>query len=1010
MAAVLLLGVEALPAATDYRLELQRSSLSGDHCRYREYVDGIPTENYVTRSCDGRPLSASMLRTAKTDGLRRVNGRVVRRRVIEERPLEPFGVDVDVATGEVIQRVPLFFRGKPAQIFDPNPVVSLNDPALQDRNDASSAVPAGAYRTIEIDSIAASGPLRNASATIVDRQLPAANPADAAGPLAFDRSESGFQDVNAFVHVDRNQRWLQSLGYVGSRQLVPYSIEIDAHAANGTDNSYFLPDANAIARGTLYFGEGGTDDAEDADLIVHEYGHAILEWISPGTFGGTFASESRALAEGFGDYWAFSAHYAQRTASGRDPYCFADWDARCWEDDASQLCGYQAGTDCLRRLDGALTMADFETGSNAGVEHRNGAIWSSALREMHQALVAAEGLDRGRAIADTLVIESAFGAPPHPTYAVMAARMVEADRLLFGGAHANLICAVMASRQIASTCDLRPQGDLTLLPSSDSGVAIPENDPTGVVSTLVVVDARTIEKLYVQIDIDHPTRGDLRIDLIGPDGTTAMLQQVSFERGPGIRTTFGLTAMPSDPLNVFEGKTARGAWQLVVRDLRARDTGTLRSWGLVIRFAGDVPLQTRPTGEHRQTIPVVAHLYGANDTTFRSDLRIANAGATGETATLVFTPSGADGTTDFFAMRLALAAGQTIALDDVVDSLFHTTASGSLEVIGQVLVASRTHTPAAGGAVGQQVPPAVESAARSDAPILVVPFVGERPSRLNVGITEIAGEAGVALLSVRGGSELRIELAPFTHLQVSMPTLAPVSIAVESGEARIVGYGSQIDEASDDPMYLPAVRAKGGVWIAPVIRAEGIGAFWRSDLWMQAEGTQTAAVALTLLEEGSRATIARSIAPAERAIHEDAVETLFGSERRFGALVVQSEEPLLPQSRVVTDGMSQFIPFAPPGGADQQQLLFVESSEPYRTNVGIVAAGPAEAEVTVHDAAGNVVERFLLMTAGGAAQRGVATPVTSGRAMVRFLSGTGRAYASLIDNRSGDATWIDSSP
>src|SRR5215212_731431 len=43
----------ALAAALDLRLELVRESLSGTHCRYREYVNGIATDNYVTLSqCD----------------------------------------------------------------------------------------------------------------------------------------------------------------------------------------------------------------------------------------------------------------------------------------------------------------------------------------------------------------------------------------------------------------------------------------------------------------------------------------------------------------------------------------------------------------------------------------------------------------------------------------------------------------------------------------------------------------------------------------------------------------------------------------------------------------------------------------------------------------------------------------------------------------------------------------------------------------------------------------------
>ena len=49
----------------------------------------------------------------------------------------------------------------------------------------------------------------------------------------------------------------------------------------------------------LRFGKGGVDDAEDAEVILHEYGHAIH-------FSQNFSfasSEAGAISEGFGDYW-----------------------------------------------------------------------------------------------------------------------------------------------------------------------------------------------------------------------------------------------------------------------------------------------------------------------------------------------------------------------------------------------------------------------------------------------------------------------------------------------------------------------------------------------------------------------------------------------------------------------------------------------------------------------------------------------------------------------------------
>lgn len=972
-------------AAADLRLELVRHSLTGTHCRYREYVEDVPTERYVTRQCSATLTAASIAGPARTQRVH-VGGRVLRREIVTERPLEPFAYDYDERSGLLVRTIPLFFRGKPALVFHPNPVVALNDPSLQDRNDSAAAVPANAYERVELEDVADEGVLRGPHAATVDRQAPAIAPPSAAGSLEFDREHDGFEYVNAYHHIDASQRHLQALGFVGQRAVVPYAVEVDAHAANGSDNSYFIPSNTQPGIGTLYFGDGGTDDAEDADLVVHEYAHAILEWIAPGTFTGAFASQARALAEGFGDYWAYSTHVAERLESGRDPFCFADWDARCWEDDASQNCGYPPGTNCLRRLDSTRTMADYEPFDSAGVEYRNGSIWSSALREIHEQL--------GRTITDSIVIESIFGTPPDPSFAVMAQRMIEADRLLYGGVHRDVICDAMASRGIVSSCTISPRGETTRFGSSDVGIPIPENS-AGIVGRVTVSDPRPIEKLFVRVDIAHPSRGDLRIELVAPDGTRVLLQEVSFERTADVRTTFGLTAIPVEALDVFRGMSAAGTWQLVVRDLRARDLGTLLSWGLEIQFAGEPPVTSRPRDGRTQMIPVVTRVYGVGMTQFASDVRIANPSGERREAMMIFTPSGADGTVEFAALRVSLEPGQTVGFDDVVASAFATSGSGSLEILGDVVAMSRTYALRGGGTMGQQVPPVSETTASLRPPLFVFPMPGEG-LRTNIGFVETSGKA----VSVRtgGSGSARTLVPPFGHVQYPWRFESRLDVF---GEGTLAAYVSQVDEVSGDAMFVPASNPDAErEGIAPAIRAGGVGGSeWRSDLW------------ISLLPPGSpieveaigETTVATSVP--EDGVFEDVLLTLF--DRQAGLLALRMT--LAPYSfagtRVRNGRMSQYIPFEDPDAPAEQQLLFIENSAEYRTNIGI-ASDFVEAEVIVYDAAGRVVQQAFLGTPGGVSQLAVTAPVTHGRAVVRVLAGRGRAFASLVDNRTGDATYI----
>ena len=954
--------------AATLALELVRHSLTGAHCRYREYVNEVPTDTYVTRPCDSPP-PRTILAAPHAHRRRLVDGRLVRRVIVEEAPLRPFAYDYDASTGELVQRTPLFFNGQPALIFDPNPVVALNDPTLQDHNDAASAVPANAYELVEVD-------LRGPHARIVDRQEPHIPPPDPDAPLLFDREDDGFEAVNAYFHIDRTQRYLQSLGYTGERSLVPYAIEIDPHAAGGADNSFFLPSFTRIGYGSLHYGDGGTDDAEDADLVVHEYGHAILEWIAPSTFGGTFASESRALSEGFGDYLAYSRHVEQRIASGRDPFCFGDWDARCWEDAPSERCAYPPGSNCLRRLDSTKTMADYDRRESAGVEHRNGMIWSSALREIQQQL--------GSTVTDSVLIESLFGTPPHPTFAVAARRLMEADRLLYGGAHVDVICAAMMVRGIITACDVRPRGELTLFQSGERGIPIPDNNRPGITSRLTIADTRMIERLLVRVDIAHATRGDLRLELIAPDGTVVVLQQISSELTPDIHTTFGLTTESEEPLEILRGRSAAGVWQLVVRDLRTQDAGTLLSWGLLIQFAGDMPLAARPRGEITQMIPVVTHLFGAGATPFASDVRISNPHPTRETATLIFTRSADDGRTSFTAIDAVVDPGQTLAFDDIVANTFQTAGSGTLEIVGDVEVMSRTYAMTRQGTMGQQVPPNLDTTTLDAPPLLVAPFPDE-DDRVNLGVTEVAGEHGV----IQAGDR-QLTIAPYGHVQFPA-THEAQTVRVLAGGARVAAYLSQIDNRTSDPMFIPAQTPRGmRTLISPAIDAHGVnGTEWSTDLWTAGGG----ALRVEAITAGQTVPVTRM---------EDVLAHLFP----FGALRVLLPDGAIAMSRIRSDGMSQFVPLLPPEGPPEQHLLFIETVAPYRTNIGIVSDEPALAEVTIYDAAGTEVARTTLATAGGVAQLQVLQRVVNGRATVRFAGRPARAYASLVDNRTGDATFI----
>lgn len=1054
----------------DLRLDYERQSLVGTYRHYTQHVDGLPVlGGEVIERVDRDGSVRELHRAIATAGPKRpliakgsalwmvpagtvhdeqlvavsVNGEAkpAWRVVVEQNPHEPTAHYIDAATGTLLLSKPLFahITGK-GRVFDPNPVTALNDPTLRDQNNAAAAVPDAAYSLVDLLELNPTGMLSGPNVQIVDTDAPSTPHADASQSLLFDRSQPQFEEVNVYFHVDRSQRYMQSLGYTGPRRIVGYAIPVDPHAVSGADNSLYVSSATP-GQGTLYFGDGGVDDAEDSDIVLHEFFHSVQDWIAPSAFFGTSASQSRAMGEGFSDYWAYSSNYEPGLGTGRDPYCLADWDARCGGDDPSQECGYPVNADCLRRVDSAKTMNDFINGDTSGTEHLNGEIWSSALREIFDALVVRHGVTDGRRMADTLVLESLFGTPADPTYAIMAGKLLDADRALNSGTHAATICSAFIARLIVgiADCDRTPRGDVTFMQSPQHALPIPDNGPGGITSTLNVTDPRLIDRLVVSVNVVHPSRGDLQILLVSPDGTMVRLQNPSTDRAPSTAVTYGIDADPADNLDVFRGRTANGTWVLVVRDLQAQNSGTLISWSLGITFAGDVPATTRPsTFAPRKHIAAVAHAPGALGTTWQTDVRVFNGGSRAATVTAIFTRAGEEGWGHFAAVKLVVASNQVVALDDVVATTMQTNGVGQLEFLGDtdaLVITSRTYTPGGGGTYGQFIP----SVATTDAATLAnVPHIlATTDFRTNLGFAEVSGSEGtvhVTLFDAASGSVISqsdYSIVPFGQMQfpASGAALMTAELRVVSGDAQIIGFGSVIDNRSGDPIYVAATLPQAGSFVAPVINAPGVNALWRSDLVVSAFGDSGGAFDLTYVDSATGEMITKHGAVgAHQAIRiDDVVGSYFGRTNTLGAIRADLPGNLIATSRTFTTSSNgtygQFIPFLPsdegfaplaPGGA-AREVLHIERSSAFRTNVGAINTGGSDAVIrfALFDAAGQALgstDRTVgpLQVLQFPVDALTSSPFADGRIEVQMLSGSrgAIAWASVIDNVTGDPIFV----
>ncbi|MEO6058923.1 MAG: bacillolysin [Candidatus Limnocylindria bacterium] len=272
-----------------------------------------------------------------------------------------------------------------ALVFFPNPVVSSGNTFLTDKKDADYAALNDERVSVTLTNLDGSGYLRGDWAYVIGETGDPAFETD--GTYDYTRHDDRFEQVMAYYWVTRSQLYLQSLGF----GVIPDwpGINDDQQRVRinqwGVDNSF----ATTHPRDEMRFGKGGVDDAEDAEVILHELGHQIHFSQSETFFSST---EAGAISEGFGDYWAASVVEVALADAGlapsSDPACIMDWDAT----------SYTAGPiHCLRRLDANLMYPDDLNGRI----HHDGTIWSQALWQIRGSL--------GNVCADQSILWAQFG-------------------------------------------------------------------------------------------------------------------------------------------------------------------------------------------------------------------------------------------------------------------------------------------------------------------------------------------------------------------------------------------------------------------------------------------------------------------------------------------------------------------------------------------------------------------------------------------------------------------------
>lgn len=199
-------------------------------------------------------------------------------------------------------------------------------------------------------------------------------------------ADEGFAHIMAFVHLDSSIQYLTSLGYP-----LQEPILFDAAALSANNSSYY------VGPNAILFGQGGSPDALDADIIWHEFGHAIHYQIVPDWAYG----HTGALGEGFGDYWAGAHSYRNQFEQGKafEVDTLFNWD------------GYFGTTISTRSL-ANLAARYYSAGDYRAHEHEAGylgdELWSTPLFQSLKQSVEQYGVGAFDEF-NTVVLESMFG-------------------------------------------------------------------------------------------------------------------------------------------------------------------------------------------------------------------------------------------------------------------------------------------------------------------------------------------------------------------------------------------------------------------------------------------------------------------------------------------------------------------------------------------------------------------------------------------------------------------------
>ena len=402
----------------------------------------------------------------------------------------------------------------------------------------------------------------------------------------------------------------------------------------------------------------------------------------------------------------------------------------------------------------------------------------------------------------------------------------------------------------------------------------------------------------------------------------------------------------------------------------------------------------------------VGHAAGQNNSFFESDVRLVNLGAQTQKYQINYTPSGTDGTLNGSTTTIEIAPNQSLALDDVVSSVFGlgdlsgalgmlearplTSASSSSGFFSSVtqtaqqlltIGSSRTYNVTENGTFGQFVPATPFAKFVGSGKVLSLLHVAQSASmRANFGFLEASGnpvDLTVRVYNILGQlvGTIPVSLQASEHKQIGLMLVANgitdledgrVEVEVVNGSGKITAYVSELDNATNDPFLVSAVE-KGSVntnrYVVPGMAHKDLGfAFWVSDVRIHNAGTASVPATLTFYSEGNPSSFVSkqvTIDPGEIEVLNDIVQNFFTQPNGAGGSLVVTTPSNVPlgitartYNRTDAGTYGQYLPAVTVAesvglGDRSLNILQVEQSSRMRTNIALTETSGSPATVEV---------------------------------------------------------------